>query len=96
MSRQAPTHSFLKVIYMRIQTLRFAFASLALCSAAFLIGCSGSEAGHTIQAGTPAQQQAGITQQLKAIDDNPHMPPQAKAMAKSQIMAHAGKTTPGR
>lgn len=61
----------------------------------FLLGCSGNQ-------GTPASQniagnqgtqtsqntaqQATMNQQLKDIDDNTHMPPQAKEAAKAAIL----------
>lgn len=65
---------------------------LLLLPLALLWGCSGSS--NNVEAPPPAKKQQDIAAQLKAIDADPHMPPQAKAMAKAQVMAHSGKTAP--
>jgi hypothetical protein len=55
------------------------------------LGCSGGDKdmGTTVVAGhEPAQ--PSVDDQIKKIQDDPHMPPQAKAMAIGQLKAHGG------
>jgi hypothetical protein len=50
-----------------------------------LPGCAGRDANLS---SPKAGQEATTAQQLKAIDDNPNMPPQAKEAAKANIQQH--------
>src|SRR5579862_9952082 len=60
-------------------------ASVALTSLSLLPlpGCSGGGAAEQ-----PVSPATSRTQQLKAIDDNTHMPPEVKAAAKEAILHH--------
>ena len=60
---------------------------LLLTLAASLAGCA-RNANAPVTVDSPAAragQQASMAQQLKDIDNNPHMPPQAKEAAKASI-----------
>jgi hypothetical protein len=58
---------------------------LLLAPSTTLLGC----AGHDTDPSSPkAGQEAAMAQQLKDIDNNPNMPPQAKEAAKASIQQH--------
>jgi hypothetical protein len=65
-------------------------ACLSLPAPALLLGCSGSERNTQIDSsrGRPTMT---LPMQLKAIDDDPHMPPEAKQTARALILQHANR-----
>lgn len=64
-------------------------SNLILATLAFaIVGCSGGDYGGTVEV-TPAQSAARIEDEIKKIENNPNMPPQAKQHAIAALRASA-------
>jgi hypothetical protein len=59
--------------------------NLTLLPLILSIGCSHPQSPEATQAAARAGQAAVLNQQMKDIDDNPNMPPEAKAAAKAAL-----------
>lgn len=74
---------------MRHPMIRLTLLFGVLLSPLSLLGCSGSQNTTGVPKGEQAAMKAGqedtLNRQLKEIDDNPNMPPQAKEAAKATI-----------